>query len=199
MRISPTRIRITTQPTIEPVSRTEAKLHLRIDHATEDDLIDRLITTARIQCEDIAGRSFITRTYTAKFDLWPRNDWMRLPFPPLISVSSITYTDEDGNTATYAANNYIVDTYSEPGQLVIKTDSTWPDVTLQEVNGITVVYTAGYGALASDVPAHYRQAVLLMVGHLYENREAVLVGNVNATELPMALNALLLTDRGGWW
>ena len=192
MRASAARVRITTQPAIEPVSRSEAKLHLRIDHTAEDDLVDRLITAARQVAEDIAQRAFITRTYTAKLDQWPLYQLV-LPWPPLITVTGVTYTDDDGVTETFAASNYIVDTHSEPGRIVLRADVSWHTVTLQEVNGVTVVYTAGYGATAADVPLRARQAILLLLADMYENRESV--------PMPAALRTaeyLLMMDRGGW-
>lgn len=192
MRVDASRVRITTQPAIEPVSRSEAKLHLRIDHSAEDDLVDRLITAARQVAEDLAQRAFITRTYTARMDYWPLHQLI-LPWPPLISVTSITYTDDDGVTATFGASNYIVDAHQEPGRIVIKANVSWPTVTLQEVNGVTVVYTAGYGATAADVPLRARQAMLLLLADMYENRES--------TPMAAALRSaeyLLMMDRGSW-
>lgn len=198
MRIDATRMRITSAPAEEPVTLAEAKLHLRIDHADEDALVDRLIVLARTQCEEIARRSLVTRTYAAALDDWPGDRSFEFPQPPLIGVTSVTYTDDVGVTRTLASSEYLVDTYREPGRLVLKTNANWPTVTLREINGVTVTWTAGYGG-AEDVPARYIQAMLLLVSHLYENREAVLVAQgVSVMALPMGLDMLLLNDRGGW-
>lgn len=191
--------KITTAPASEPVTETEAKLHLRVDHSTEDALITRLIETARQQCEDRARRAFINRTMTAMLHRWPASGVIMLPYPPLVSVTSIEYTDEDGATLTWASSNYIVDTHSEPGCIVFKNDSTVPSVTLQEVNGIKITYTAGYGSTAGDVPDRYKQAMLLTIGHLYENREQVVTAQgIAITELPQGVDDLLMIDRGNW-
>ncbi|MCW5861278.1 MAG: head-tail connector protein, partial [Caldilineales bacterium] len=45
--------------------------------------------------------------------------------------------------------------------------------TLRELNAIHIRFEAGYGA-ASAVPTRYKQALKLLVGHWYENREAIL-------------------------
>jgi uncharacterized phiE125 gp8 family phage protein len=176
MKIDARRIKITTAPSIEPVTETEAKLHCRVDHSTEDAIFTRLIETARIQCEDIARRAFITRTFTAYLDCWPYMTRFELPFPPLIAVTSIKYYDDAGSSAaTFASSNYQVDAHSEPGRIALKSSATWPSVSLRELNGVEIIYTAGYGALATDVPDRYKEAMLLLIGHLYEHRESVVV------------------------
>lgn len=198
MRLDPLRVRITTPPAVEPLTTAEAKLHLRIDHDDEDSYIDGLITTARLYCEDVSQRALITRTYTARLDRWP-GSVIELPYPPLLAVTSIKYTDIDGNESTYSSANYLVDAHREPGRIALKNGVSWPSVTLQEINGVEIVWTAGYGAAGSDVPERYRQAMLLLIGHYYENREAIMVAQgANMATLPLALDALLLTDRGGW-
>lgn len=48
--------------------------------------------------------------------------------------------------------------------------------------------------LASDIPASFKAAVLLLLGHSYANREAVVVGAA-AAELPLAVDSLLWSSR----
>jgi uncharacterized phiE125 gp8 family phage protein len=197
MKLDARRIKITTQPTIEPVSRADAKLHCRIDGATEDVLIDGWIEAARQQCEDIAGRAFVKRTYTAYLDYWPVAMCLELPYPPLIAVASIKYYDIDGNAAvTYDAANYLVDTYSEPGRIAFKSNASWPSVILREINGVEIIYSAGFGTADTDVPARYKAAMYLMIAHFYEHRESVLTeaGTFPAI-LQQGVYDLLQTDK----
>lgn len=195
MKLDPRRIKITTAPATEPVTATEAKLHCRVDHATEDDIFTRLIEVARIQCEQIAGRAFITRTYTALLDTWPAHKF-ELPYPPLAGITSIKYYDNEGNpAATYSSGNYYVDTNSEPGRVALLNSAEWPSTTLRDINGVEIIYTAGYG-VAADVPDQYKQAMLLLIGHLYENRESVVVQQgVSLVQIPQAVEWLLMIDR----
>lgn len=65
----------------------------------------------------------------------------------------------------------------------------WPQTYTRE-DAVRVTWAAGYGPAATDVPAAIRQAMLLMIGHWFENREASVVG-VSVTDLPMAVNSLL--------
>lgn len=192
------RIKITTSPLGEPISAVEAKLQARVDDTIENVLIDYWIETARRWAEQISGRSFITRTYTAYLDCWP-GCVFELPYPPLATVTSIKYYDDVGSpAATFSSSNYIVDAHSEPGRVALKTSANWPSVNLRAINGVEIIYTAGYGA-ASAVPAQYKAAIFLIVSHLYQHRESVVVDQgVSLALLPMAVYDLLLTDRGGF-
>jgi uncharacterized phiE125 gp8 family phage protein len=195
MKLDARRIKITTAPATEPITAAEAKLHCRVDHSTEDDIFTRLIEVARIQCENIAARAFITRTFTAYLDCWP--SWcFELPFPPLAAITSIKYYDDLGGAAVAVDSaDYIVDVNSEPGRVALVSGASWPSVSLRPINGVEVIYTAGF-ANAAAVPDAYKQAMLLLVGHLYENRESVVVQQgVGMIQVPQAVEWLLLTDR----
>jgi uncharacterized phiE125 gp8 family phage protein len=57
-------------------------------------------------------------------------------------------------------------------------------------NAVEVIYSAGYGASSTNVPKAIKQAMYLIIGHLYENREQV--GDIRY-ELPFGCNFLLST------
>ena len=193
-----TNVRVQTPPAEEPISLNEAKAHMRIVVNDEDALINRLIAAARRQCERVARRSFVTRTLEAILDDWPHDEVIALPYPPLASVTSIKYMDTGGVEHTVSASDYIVDAHTQPGRVTPTFGRHWPSTTLQPMAAIVVRYVTGFGA-ASAVPEEYKQAMLLYVAHLYENREAVIVQQgITAKELPMAVEALLLADRGSF-
>lgn len=181
---------LVTGPASEPVSVQEAADHLRVDFGDDDALISARIGAAREWAEDFTRRQFITATYDLYFDSWPAFPIV-LPRPPLASVTSITYYDEDDTAAVWAASNYYVDTAAEPGRIVLKTGAVAPSVTLREANAVVVRFVAGYGA-AGDVPEKVRAAILLTVGDLYENRENTVIGAGNSlVEVPFGAKALL--------
>jgi uncharacterized phiE125 gp8 family phage protein len=161
--------------------------------SVEDDLLTRLITAAREDCEDFQNRAYITRTYELWLDAWPDGDKITIPMPILQAVNSITYYDTAGDDKEMDEEDYIVDTASQPGQVVLAYGKSWPSTTLRPVNGICIEFDAGYGVTAADVPMAAKQAMLLLIGHLYENRESVT--DKSMTVLPMAVESLLWKNR----
>lgn len=166
----------TTDPTEEPVTLEEAKRHLRVDlDLTDDDLqIEMMIQAAREDAEAFLRGSIMPQGWTGYLDRFPTEDEIALPFPPLAGVTSITYVDGDGVTQTLSADIYAVDL---PGKRVyLKYGQSWPSTRCQR-NAVTIVFTAGH-ADAASVPARIKQAMLLMIGEMYEHREESVVGTV---------------------
>ena len=161
-----------TAPSAEPVSRTETKLHLRVDVTTDDTLIDSLIQASREYVENYTRRSFVQRTYRADFDHFDGE--IRLPFGPVIAVSHVKYYTAASPSVltTLAASNYEL----VRGVVCQSATGTYPSVD-SVYNAVQVTYTAGYASTsspfdaASDVPAAVKSAILLTIGDLYENRE----------------------------
>lgn len=187
-------LKLVTPPAVEPLTLAEVKAHLRVDSADEDSLIDGYLTAAREMCELEARRAFVTQTFDLAFDDWPVDGCLPLPRPPLQSVTSITYWTSDNVQLTMPAGDYLVDTVSEPGMVRMGYNKSWPTSTLRAGPAITVRFVAGYG-LAAAVPQRYKQAILLLCGHFYENREQVATG-VTVVQMPDAVRWLLQMDRG---
>jgi len=202
-----TRIKIATAPTIEPVTLTEVKQHLRRTDRREDDYITTLITAAREYCETITRRAFITQTIDLVLDAFPSSDGLSyadetsidrgsqitIPKPPLQSITSIKYLDSSGTLQTLTSSAYNADTYSEPGRIYLSQSYQWPSTQGIE-NAVTIKYVAGYGLTAVTVPTALRHAIKLVVAHWFLNRESVLVG-VTSHELERTLKSLLWQYR----
>lgn len=179
-------------PAVEPVSIEEAKLHLRVDHSSDDALIGSLIAAAREWVEQATRRSLITQTWRLRLEELPVEECVELPRPPLQSVSSFTYVDSGGSTQTWSSSKYTVHTDSEPGELAVAYGEVWPSIREQE-DAVTITYVAGYGANGATVPAPLRTAILLLVGHWYANREAVTPATL--TNIPLGVDALISPYR----
>jgi uncharacterized phiE125 gp8 family phage protein len=194
-----------------------AKSQCRVEHNDDDDLINSLIETATGWLDGPGGwlgRALMPQTLELRLDsffhgdwifngqyiweqgawpmgsIWPFRTLIRLPFPPFISLTSVTYEDGAGVDQVVSSAGYSAsDAGVEP---VFGTN--WP-VGRIDANAVRIRYQAGYAMNGdvSTVPAPIRHAVLLLVSHWYRNRDAV-VGVDNrdsSTELPLGVESLL--------
>lgn len=182
-------LKLITAPTLEPVTLAEAKLHIRQDSTADDALITTLITVARKTVEAHSLHALVTQTWDLFMDGFPCDRELELPFPPLQSVTGVYYTPDGGVETTYASTNYVVDTSGVPGRIVLTLPAYWPGDVLQVVNGVRVRFVCGFGATAASVDERAVQAIKLLVGHYYENREATQVKN--PAEMPLGVSSLL--------
>lgn len=191
-------IEVVTDPAAEPVSVAEAKQHLRVDIDDDDALIASYVTAARQWCESFLRRALVTQTLRYTLDEWPDRDYIVLPRPPLQSITSLVYIDDDGNTDTVASATYHADTARS--RLYLANDYDWPTETLRSVAAVQVTYVAGYGG-PEDVPQVIKSAILLALGDLYEMRENTVVGAGNsALVVPFGVQAMLWPYRSfGKW
>lgn len=173
-------------PVKEPVELLEAANHAK---ALPDDdeyaLIEGYITAAREYCEGITGRSLVDRSMTA----YPESasNMICLPKPPVAAVESITFYDVDGNS--HVVTDYMLN--NDKGELFI---NDVPSVAFRDNNPIEIKYTAGY----NKIPGLMRQAMLLLIGHWYMNREAVVVGPNASVEVGITTRTLLRQFKA-WW
>lgn len=189
-------VSLVTGPTVEPLTRDEAKEHLREDAADQNSYIDRLISAARRRVERDAWRVLITQTWDVFFDRFPASSVLPIvvPKPPLQSVTSVKYHDSDGTTTTALdSSTYIVDSASEPGRIALHDGEVWPSDLLRPANGVEIRIVAGYGD-PTDVPEHLLQAMLLLIGHWYENREAAITGTI-IQPVPRGYDDLVLSEK----
>lgn len=191
-------VNVKTAPTAEPLTLTETKLHLRVDSdiTDQDTLISALITAAREWAENFTRRSFVQRTLELRLDGFPGQ--LLLPRGPVVSVTSVKYTAQDGTLTTVAASLYQTDLYSVPARILPVFGAIWPVPGFGTLNAVVVEYEAGYAHtsgsptdMADAVPSAIKAAMKLMIGNWYENREAVSMANVMPQEVPLAVKHLL--------
>lgn len=187
-------LELVTAATAYCITLDEAKVHLRVDGSHEDAEITRLIKTATRFVEREATRQMLATTY----DLPVAGFWcgpLKIPRPPLQSVTSVKYYDTSGTEQTLATSYYSVrKPEGMPGWIERLPDQSWPSVDNREFP-VTIRYVAGY-ASAEAVPMTYQHAILLLIGHWYENREASLVGTISK-EAEFAVSNLINSEAYG--
>lgn len=179
---------VVTAAAEEPVTLTEVKEALGITHTEFDAvLVSAWIPAARDHAESYLNRAIINRTvdvFAHRFG--PQG--IKLP-GGLQSISSVSYYDSDNVQQTLAASNYQHDL--QYSRLILSYTGEWPD-TYERLDAVTIRAVSGMGTLNSIPPA-VKQAVLLLVGHFYENREATTPLSLNV--LPIGVESLLYPYR----
>lgn len=156
-----TSLRRTSAPPVHPVTRDEAKAHLRVTSTDDDALIDSYIESATAWAEKFCGRAFVEQSWTATLDAFPGCDSIELPKPPLISVTSVSYRDSADVSQSFSSANYIVTQDEYGAALTLTQNATWPS-TYTRPDAVTIVFLTGYqktGAGTSGDPYNYRGPV----------------------------------------
>ncbi len=155
-------IKTLIKPAIEPVTLAETKAWLRLDQNAEDALINTLIESARIHSETITNRAMITRTVQETTKIKTDSQIIELSIGPVQSIVQLANIDRDGSLQIIDSADYVVDlAYNR-----IWVQGKSPNPSFQ------VDYVAGYGDAITDVPAPLKNAILLQIAWLFENRDA---------------------------
>lgn len=191
---------VVANPTVEPVSLSEAHLHLRLDTEgsppshPDDLLLEAFISAAREYAENYTGQALAEKTFEYRVAV---SASILIPMAPVLEVVSVKYLDSDDVVQTVDPSVYELDP-SDPNASVLKlqTDQTWPS----GASELRIQFLAGYIPAGSSpayasVPFSIKAGILLMLGHLYENREAVIAVNAVPYEIPLGVEALLRPYR----
>lgn len=161
---------ISTDPAADPITEAELEAALRISSGFDNATISRLVPAATRQVETDTDRSLINRTITGKLDHWPSDGVIHLPKPPFQSVTSVKYYDTSGTQQTLVENtDYEVKMSGDSGRLVVAPSVSWPSVQSDKSEPIEIIFVAGYGDAASDVPDDLREACIKIGVSLYSN------------------------------
>jgi uncharacterized phiE125 gp8 family phage protein len=119
------------------------------------------------------SRALITQSWRLVLDGWPAADAVDLPVGPAASLTSVTAYDADDAANALDPRQFALDGNAQPARLLLPERIGGMPV-LRRHQGIEIDYAAGYGDAADDVPTDLRQAILVLVGHWFENRDAAL-------------------------
>ena len=169
------KLELITAVATELITTAEAKTHLRVTTSDDDAYIDALIIAARQMVEAHTRIKWASAEYYYWMDQFPGTDVIRLQDVGYCREAGfvIEYYDTDGSLQTFAASNYTVTGKTVPPRIFLAKDSSWPS-TATDRPGVRIHFNAGYTlATGMATPKPIIQAMLLIIGHLYENRQDV--------------------------
>ncbi len=211
-------VQLITPPAAEPITLQQAKDHLRLETAFDDAQVNGAILGARMYVEEICWRGLVTQVWELVLERFPGEtdcygalipgssspfglsthqaylraaEGIEVPKGNLVSVGSVKYLEPAaGAVTTLASSEYLVDTVSVPGRIRLAYGKSWPAHRAQW-DAIRIQYTVGWAAEA--VPQPIKQAMLLLISHLYENRTLEVPGRL--TPVQFAVDSLLAPYR----
>ena len=136
---------LATAPVTDAVTLAEARqwLNFTAGITEDDDILRVLIDEAYDFLENRTNRKMLGQTWTLTLDESEVSSVMRLPLVPLVSVSSIVTTDDDGDTTTVASTNYQVRGGENP-RIVLTDDGEWP-TDMRDYDSMAITCVCGYG------------------------------------------------------
>jgi uncharacterized phiE125 gp8 family phage protein len=160
---------ILTRSSTLPLTLAQAKDHLRVDHDADDSAIAGYLESAVDMIERRAGRTLRGLTGILHLNQFPSGaDPIHVPRPPLVSVTSITYTNPSGSSVTLSSGLYEVITSAVPGEVIPVNGQSWPTA-LDRRGSVRVTFAAGN---AADVPASLLDAIRLYLDLDYHDNDA---------------------------
>lgn len=198
-------LKVITPPAALPVTVAEAKAHLNVEHAADDTLILAYIETAVQLAQHLTDRQLVEAEYELVLDGFPRDPVLsqlagrpigliEFPKPPLLTVESIKYLDQDGVQQTLASTEYEVDSDGLVGRVYPAYGKCWP-VTRAMPNAVRLRFTCGWAMEYDETtsppasppvwtgPEAIKTWIKVRVATLYAQRESLVQGQTVA-ELP---------------
>lgn len=187
-----------TAASIKALTVAEAKSHLNVTHTEDDSLISDYIDAATKVIQDRCRRCFVEETRKLVMTGFDDSRYVHarvifLPRSPVNSVTNIVYTSATNVSTTLASSEYIVSSHESPCRISEAYSGTWPG-TYGVADDVTITYLTGSSTTTSGVPANVKQAIRMLVGHWYRNRESALIGTVSS-EISWGLDALLEAEH----
>lgn len=148
------------------ITPSDLRTHSRIDDTAEDSYLEQLIDSATQAAESYTWRRFVTQTWDQSFNAFC--DPLVLRYPPLVSVTSVTYIDGAGDTQTLSTDVYETGRVNGLDVVRRKYSQVWP-TTQAHADVVTVRMVVGYGD-PDDVPEKIKDAVRVHADHHFKTR-----------------------------
>ncbi len=202
-RVVTNRLKLVTDTEPETITLEELMAQVRVDAHDEDDLLGALIVAARKHTEKRIGRKIRKQTWRMQLAHFPWKDELYLPYPPFVAIEHVKFTDRDGDLNTshdinsspvVTSTTFSFEVDTEPGFIFLNPSAAWPTDSLFTGLPVEIQFQCG---LEAPLDKDLYQAMLMLAGHWFQHREAVVIGSLgqmNALStgtVPMGYEALV--------
>lgn len=166
------------------VTVADCRAFMRVDDAEDDILIAALRDTACLWVENYTNTKLGAVDAIGYLDDWYSS---RIGVGPVNSISQVEYMNTAQTWAVLPSANFYYDLVTSSARIFFR---DVPSLYSHAVNRVRVSMSIGY----NTVPEPLIQAVRILAAHLYENREAAVVGK-SVNQLPMSVESLCSAYR----
>lgn len=173
------------------VSLAEAKEHLRISHGDDDAYITNIIQAAQLTAEYQCNVDFTVCSWRFTCDLWQQT--ISIPYSQVDRVTRIEYYNDASPSVltVLPLTEWYLDKGSTPARITMNDPYDYPSLRNGTGNIIISFNTQDIDVTFNQVA---KQAVLIMLTDMYENRQSVIVGRIAST-IPRTAQFLLDTIK----
>lgn len=170
------------------VSVADAKAYLRVDHSADDSLIEDLIAAANSQVEDMANTRIRSLAAYGFLQNFTDSDF---PVGPVTAISAVHYKASGETYTLLPTTKYYYSLGTHPARIHF---DNYPDLEDEALERVRISFEYGFDNVNHMRPVQFKQAVLMLVTHLYENRSPVTIGPAPKT-VPLSVESLVSTFR----
>ncbi len=191
-------LRLIQAATTDPVTLADAKDHCRIVGTDQDSVVRSLVIAAVEYVSSRTGRSLAPATYRIERSCWWSCD-LAIPAAPLRDVTEVSYLDAEGDEIVVDPTLYRWRRTPAGGEIWLLDAFDLPELATERKDAVRITFDAGYDDPADSpasgadpeltFPVRLHQAILLLVGHWFEHREAVTT--TTSTKVDLAVDVLL--------
>jgi uncharacterized phiE125 gp8 family phage protein len=160
-------LQLITAQTDWAVELPEVKEHCRVDHTNDDAYLQELIYSVQDQLKLEYDIYLNEETYDLILDEFPTQ--IEIWAWPISSITSVKYTDDDGNSQTVSSDTYATDLYSKPARIKPLDSNSWPDPR-NAIGSVQVRFVTGFTSPAV-IPGDIKSAIYMIIKDRYDNRE----------------------------
>jgi uncharacterized phiE125 gp8 family phage protein len=164
--------RTATPTDLSIISLADAKAHCRVTHTEDDAYITTLISAARQWVEIYCNCWMNNTTGVGYIDRWPEGEYIDIPLHPVTAIASVQYVDSAGSLTSMPSGDIQTDVITVPARVFLETTYSLQD----GPNKVRVNFTAGF--TEATVPKAMRQAMLILILGMYEQRQPSVVGAI---------------------